>query len=68
MSGWTHRICAACFERIKRRPPVVCLEDEGLDDGICCACGAPAGGIFMRADPKSLKCEGKGPEHEDSEA
>jgi hypothetical protein len=38
-------------------------------DGTCCVCGvlAPAPAIFFPADPKSLKCKGEGPEHEDSE-
>lgn len=67
MSGWTHRCCAACFElRHPGRQPVVMVEPEDCD-GVCCVCGGPAGGIFIRAEPKSLKCQNKGPEHEDSE-
>ncbi len=65
MSGWTHRVCTACWNQ--RNPDRLAIELIGVDEGVCCACGGPGGGIFIRAAPGSLKCENKGPEHEDSE-
>jgi hypothetical protein len=67
VSKWNHRCCAACWR--KRNPdgrePHHLTTDAG---GICCVCGIlDASGIFIRADPESLKCQGLGPEHEDSE-
>lgn len=66
MSGWTHRICGECYgKKHPERMPVRVLGDPG---GVCCFCGKDAGGgIFVRADPRTINCKGKGPEHEDSE-
>jgi hypothetical protein len=67
VSGWTHRICEGCWHtRNPGRDPVVY---RGDDAGTCCVCGARTEEpwIYFRADPKSLKCEGKGPEHEETE-
>jgi hypothetical protein len=67
VSNWTHRICEECW--IKRNPERDPVAHRDAYDGTCCVCGvlAPAPAIFFPADPKSLKCKGEGPEHEDSE-
>jgi len=67
MSGWTHRVCSACWAKANPdRMPVHVLD---APESVCCGCGriAPTGlGIYIRAEPGSLKCENHGPEHEDS--
>ena len=65
MRGWTHRICDQCWQQ--KHPDRGPIQVTGIDEGVCCFCGGQAGGIYVRADPRTLKCEGKGPEHEDSE-
>jgi hypothetical protein len=53
-----------CFYKLHpEREPVSLLGD---DEGVCCVCGDKAYGIYIRAEPNSLKCQNKGPEHQDS--
>lgn len=58
--GWTHRICADCWNsRNPNRQPVVITEDCRQPE-ICCFCGKETtAGIFVRHDQKELKCNCK---------
>ena len=57
MSKWTHAICQPCWEqRADTSEPfrlTVCPPEP------CCFCGVSTdSGIFVRADPRPLRCQG----------
>jgi hypothetical protein len=74
VSAWTHSICDHCWERAHGNRVPVRLHKDGKDNppamNQCCFCITfHHSGIFTRADPKLLPCEGRmGMEHEDAEA
>ena len=57
MAGWTHNICAACWEnRSKGGMPVRVVKP---DPDTCCFCGKDnQNGIYVRDDPKTAPCKG----------
>lgn len=57
-SPWTHAICVACWDKERpERKPVVAFNNP---PETCCWCGAETGaGIYVRHDPKALRCQGK---------
>ena len=61
MSKWTHAICQICwYEKNPGREPVTVLNGT---EQICCFCGLKSkSGIYVREDPKGLRCEGEHPE------
>jgi len=65
MSQWNHAMCDPCWEKKQgpRKPVRLTLEMKPL---LCCFCGEPTqSGIFVRANPKTVKCRGKGKYHEE---
>lgn len=49
MSGWTHYVCLACYDRFQPgRVPFLLLEPPGT---ACCACGAEDGPVLYRLNP-----------------
>lgn len=64
MSQWTHHFCDKCWRERYPNRSATRLRDY---TGPCCGCGGAAHGIFIRADPSTLKCGGTGPEHEEEE-
>lgn len=57
-SRWTHAICDPCWN--KREPSRVASRVTTFPDERCCVCGEPTNsGIYFRADPAELKCEGR---------
>jgi len=65
MSRWTHIICENCWWRIRSdRQPV--RYTVRLKPFPCCFCGEPTqSGIFVRGDPKTVKCGGEGVYHDE---
>jgi len=69
MSEWTHNICERDWFMSPRfsahesggfRMPHQIRDPDGQAmNGICCMCGVPTvSGIFVRADEKSMRCQG----------
>lgn len=62
MSRWTHAICDTCYvaestrdETLPEAP--VRMTTPVVED--CCFCGEPnISGVYIRRDPKSVKCGG----------
>lgn len=65
MAQWNHSMCGECWLEkhlkvhpngdIEFRPPVRMLNAE---KETCCFCGGPTRlGIYVRQDPKELKCQ-----------
>lgn len=61
MSNWTHRMCGECW--IERNLKLaehefrIPVQVRGTPEGTCCFCnGDTRMGIFVRHDPKELKC------------
>jgi len=55
--SWTHSICLICWENNQpgREPVTVKCGKE-----VCCFCGRDTeDGIYIREDPKELRCQGK---------
>ncbi len=53
--GWTHPICWVCW--VKMNPGRGPATLTNLGGGTCCFCGnETASGIYVRHDPKELKC------------
>ena len=64
MSKWTHRICPECWNAQHPDKPTSLGRGAGTDR--CCYCGEDtAGGIFVRADPWMVRCQGQGGPHGD---
>lgn len=62
---WTHRMCDRCWDAMRRaeRGEPIRLWRDTLRP--CCYCGEPTdSGIYVRAQPTTVKCQGLGPEHE----
>ena len=57
MSKWTHPICPACWKiHADTREPYRVIESPPEP---CCFCGLSTdAGIFVRADPRPLRCQG----------
>jgi hypothetical protein len=57
VSRWTHAICQDCWdEQSPDRPAVRAVLGE---DELCCWCSEEtSSGIYLRANPASLDCEG----------
>lgn len=54
---WTHAACLPCYQRLHPGRQIVRVVDAKTEP--CCVCGQPAGdGIYVRADPSTLRCEG----------
>jgi hypothetical protein len=60
MSRWTHACCALCFVGLyPNRDPVRVV---GIEPETCCFCEAEAvDGIYVRADPATVRCGGHHP-------
>jgi hypothetical protein len=58
MSKWTHAICVECWDKQQPgREPVTVLNGT---EQTCCFCGQPTkAGIYIREDPKGMRCEGQ---------
>jgi hypothetical protein len=55
---WTHNICKDCWSKENPYRKAVSLSDGEWE--ACCFCGkGNHDGIFIRHDPKELKCKGK---------
>ncbi len=55
--SWRHSLCSGCYEEREpgRRP--VRVREAAVET--CCACGKKhSSGIYYRADPSGLRCEG----------
>lgn len=62
MSLWNHSICYTCWEAENPMRQAVAVTTAKAH--VCCLCGKDhTSGIFLRRDPNSMKCLGKGPEH-----
>lgn len=62
MSEWTHRICEACYMVKQEENGGYRLPLRYVDAPIehCCYCGAISySGIYVREDPKNMKCMGE---------
>ena len=57
MSAWTHALCRNCYAKLApHRVPTGLREPEEED---CCACGyLTQAGIYYRADPRKMRCQG----------
>lgn len=57
MSKWNHSICDRCWEKKEpNREPVRVVDAERE---LCCYCGfSHKSGIYVRADPNTLRCKG----------
>ena len=52
---WTHNICWRCYK--KQNPGVEPARVKSTEIETCCFCGkATKAGIYVRSDPKVLKC------------
>lgn len=61
--SWTHHLCEECWRKRAGAREAVRVVDA--PDSPCCQCGAvDASGIYVRADPAFMLCQGRGPEHE----
>jgi hypothetical protein len=59
MSKWNHAICDACWDRQYPDRPAVRIRDGYRDTDLCCVCSEETdSGIYFRADPAALDCEG----------
>jgi hypothetical protein len=60
-SKWNHSMCVICwYEKNPEREPHVITD---ADEDTCCFCGLKSkAGIYVREDPKDLRCKG---EHDD---
>ncbi len=65
MSHWNHSICDVCWSRLyPDREPVTIVPDYRHVEQ-CCYCGGEhCSGIYFRAEPQKLHCQGKHPEEE----
>ena len=53
---WTHAVCYPCWEKRFGYDPHKVLDG---DPERCCFCGGrTCSGIYVRHDPRGLKCEG----------
>lgn len=58
MSPWTHALCQRCWDELNpnRRP----AEVADARKETCCSCELPTrSGIYVRREPKTLRCGGK---------
>lgn len=56
--SWTHSICLTCWEN--REPGREAVKVLAGEDEVCCFCGrGTTEGIYVREDPKDLRCQGK---------
>jgi hypothetical protein len=57
---WTHNICETCWHAISPDREPCALKSEYAKEETCCWCGKTTkSGIYVRADPQSVKCQGK---------
>lgn len=57
MNTWSHGVCLACYRELHpgREPGPMAPPSPGM----CCRCGGRlAHGIYVRADPASMLCQG----------
>ena len=58
MSGWTHAMCSACWN--KRHPNKQVRKDDATDPVMCCFCGKDSfSGIYIREAPSKVNCHGE---------
>lgn len=58
MSRWTHPICPMCYRGKEPGRTPTTLTDAAWE--ICCFCQRHTNaGIYYRADPTTLRCEGE---------
>ena len=58
MSRWNHSICLTCWDtKYPGREPV-CLVGQNTPEPCCFCEGITYAGIYVRYDPKHLKCGG----------
>lgn len=58
MNRWTHNICRPCWYKLNPARFPVAIKDP--DVAVCCFCGAKnEDGIYIRHDPKNLRCGGE---------
>lgn len=69
MSRWTHNACYDCYgKKYPKRTPHRLKPEEGqsLPMEACCYCGKETpDGIYVRDDPETTPCKGKGEVHEE---
>lgn len=57
-NAWRHSICIGCWEN--KNGPQPPFELNSKETETCCYCGrSHSSGIFVRDDPKEVKCQGK---------
>jgi len=57
-SSWTHAICELCWT--VKHPGRLPHRVRGAVPETCCYCGATTDmGIFLRADPETVRCHGQ---------
>jgi len=63
MSQWTHSICDLCWFAKNACMPTRTKEGQ-QEKELCCFCNMEhSSGIYLRADPIEVGCQGKGPVH-----
>ena len=64
MSVWNHLVCQSCWKVLRGdRVPVTIVDDAKP----CCGCGdLTTSGIYVRQDPKTIACEGRGKVHQET--
>lgn len=56
--SWTHSICWECWERENPGRSPIQLKEREIE--LCCFCGGKTdAAIYVREDPKDLRCQGK---------
>ena len=62
MSRWNHNICIECWNKKYGTQLPYRLIDDSIKE-VCCYCGSEnTDAIYVRDDPKSVKCNGVHPE------
>jgi hypothetical protein len=66
MGQWNHLLCETCWNKRNPDRTPVRVRDPATEAQPCCGCGAVTGsGIYVRAEPSSMPCDGYGPVHEE---
>lgn len=67
-SVWNHALCLGCFRLLVPGKEPVRFKSPNDPEPDCCHCSEPTNeGIWYRAEPDSMNCEGRGPVHESTD-